>query len=137
MLAPVGYRLPERVFGPITRMTIARFSVAFADPNLVHIDDEVARSAGLKGIIASAGLVMGVMDDVITAWAGLGAIRSANRTFKAPVLPGQIISVIGEVTDPHRDAPAPTITVTVTATDDTGQCIAIGEYDVSYHPANG
>lgn len=131
-LAQVGDRLPERVFGPITRMTIARFSVACADPNLVHIDEDVARNAGFDGVIASGGLLMGVMDDLITAWAGLGVIRSSSHTLRAPTLPGSTITLTGEVTDLRVEATPPTVTVTVTATDDAGQCISVGDYEISY-----
>jgi acyl dehydratase len=132
-LAQVGDRLPERVFGPITRMTIARFSVACADPNLVHIDEDVARNAGFSGgVIASGGLLMGVMDDVITAWAGLGVIRSSSHTFRAPTLPGSTITVTGEVTDLRVEATPPIVTVTMTATDDAGRCISVGDYAISY-----
>lgn len=129
--AQVGDRLPERVFGPITRMTIARFSVACADPNLVHIDEDVAKSAGFNGVIASGGLLTGVMDDVITAWAGLGAIRSSSHALKAPLLPGMTVTVAGEVTDRNLDATPPIITATLTATDEAGQRISVGDYAIS------
>jgi acyl dehydratase len=68
-----------------------RYSPASGDPMPIHLDDEVARAAGLPGIIAH-----GLCTQAFTSWAVLTALgvgsaplkRHAVR-FAKPVLPGQ------------------------------------------------
>jgi acyl dehydratase len=72
-----------------------RYSPAAGDPMPIHLDDDVARSAGLPGIIAH-----GLCTQAFTSWALLTAVadgrserlkRHAVR-FAKPVLPGQDIT---------------------------------------------
>ena len=71
-----------------------RYSPASGDPMPIHLDDDVARSAGLPGIIAH-----GLCTQAFTSWAVLTALgvdserlkRHAVR-FAKPVLPGQDIT---------------------------------------------
>jgi acyl dehydratase len=71
-----------------------RYSPASGDPMPIHLDDEVARAAGLPGIIAH-----GLCTQAFTSWAVLTAlgVDSARLTrhavrFAKPVLPGQDIT---------------------------------------------
>jgi acyl dehydratase len=71
-----------------------RYSPASGDPMPIHLDEDVARSAGLPGIIAH-----GLCTQAFTSWAVLTALgvdsarlkRHAVR-FAKPVLPGQDIT---------------------------------------------
>jgi len=71
-----------------------RYSPAAGDPMPIHLDEEVARNAGLPGIIAHGLCVM-----AFTSWAVLaqladgdvGRLRRLAVRFAKPVLPGQDI----------------------------------------------
>ncbi|WP_318307668.1 MaoC/PaaZ C-terminal domain-containing protein [Amycolatopsis solani] len=70
-----------------------RYGPAAGDPMPIHLDEEVARSAGLPGIIAH-----GLCTMAFTSWAVLTEVAPAGRLrrlavrFAAPVLPGQDLS---------------------------------------------
>ncbi|WP_410673124.1 MaoC/PaaZ C-terminal domain-containing protein [Amycolatopsis sp. cmx-4-68] len=70
-----------------------RYGPAAGDPMPIHLDDEVARAAGLPGIIAH-----GLCTMAFTSWAVLTSVAPAGRLrrlavrFAAPVLPGQDLS---------------------------------------------
>lgn len=71
-----------------------RYSPASGDPMPIHLDEEVARDAGLPGIIAHGFCVL-----AFTSWALLGALAEEDPArlkrlavrFAKPVLPGQDI----------------------------------------------
>ena len=50
--AAVGMELPPLVKGPITRDDLKAYAAASGDPNPMHLDDELARSAGHPGVFA-------------------------------------------------------------------------------------
>jgi len=72
-----------------------RYAEASGDPMPIHLDDEIARNAGLPGIIAH-----GLCTMAFTSWAAITAIgggdpRTLRRLavrFSKPVLPGQEIT---------------------------------------------
>jgi acyl dehydratase len=72
-----------------------RYSPASGDPMPIHLDDEVARAAGLPGIIAH-----GLCTQAFTSWALLTAVAGGRSErlkghavrFAKPVLPGQDIT---------------------------------------------
>lgn len=72
-----------------------RYSPAAGDPMPIHLDEEIARSAGLPGIIAH-----GLCTMAFTSWAALTELAGSRTErlrrlavrFSRPVLPGQDIS---------------------------------------------
>jgi acyl dehydratase len=72
-----------------------RYSPASGDPMPIHLDADVARSAGLPGIIAH-----GLCTQAFTSWAVLTGVADGDSTrlkrhavrFAKPVLPGQDIT---------------------------------------------
>jgi acyl dehydratase len=118
--APVGEALPERVVGPLTEMDFARFSISMDDPNRVHIQDSVAKLAGLPSVIGSGGIVQGLMDDVVAEWAGRATRRVVRNRILRPLLPGSTVRATGTVTE--RTAGA--IVVAVEVRDQDGNALA-------------
>lgn len=51
--------MKTREFAPVTLEELKTYSVAAADPNPIHLDETVAKAAGLPGIIAHGMLVAG------------------------------------------------------------------------------
>ncbi|MDP1818605.1 MAG: MaoC/PaaZ C-terminal domain-containing protein [Acidimicrobiales bacterium] len=126
--AAIGEQIPGRSFGPVTRMDFIRFSAATADPNRVHIEEDVAKAAGLPSVIGSGGIVGGVMSDVVTAWAGLGTIRRVSGKITFPLFPGTTVVVTGEVTGREERDGAVTLEVKVQATDENATPLGENTY---------
>ncbi len=62
----VGQDLPVLEVGPITRTTLALFAGASGDHNPIHIDVDVARSAGRPDVFAHGMLSMAYLARVVT-----------------------------------------------------------------------
>ena len=84
----VGTALPSLVLPPVSRTTLALFAGASGDTNPVHVDLDVARSAGLDDVFAHGMLSMAYLGRLLTGWAPLGRLRSWRVRFTAitPVL---------------------------------------------------
>ncbi|MEC4616416.1 MaoC/PaaZ C-terminal domain-containing protein [Tsukamurella tyrosinosolvens] len=98
----VGTELPPLAVGEITRTTLALFAGASGDHNPMHIDLDVARSAGLDDVFAHGMLGMAHLGRMLTDWAGVQRIRSFAVRFVAitpvhaePVCRGTVVAVDG------------------------------------------
>ena len=127
----VGDKLPVRHLGPITRLDFARFSVSTDDPNRVHLEEAVAAAAGLATVIGSGGIVLGMLHDLVTCWAGLDRLRTSRLRVTAPLFPDTSVVVSGEVVD-KRDGVAE---VRAFVDDEGGTRLAEGIYTVSFDPS--
>lgn len=86
----------------VDRETLNRFALTSGDPNLIHLDDDVAKKMGLPSVIAHGMLV--------AAWAAERAvifardeghlaspkILSISTRFQAMTFPGDTISIGGK-----------------------------------------
>ncbi len=98
----VGTELPPLAVGEITRTTLALFAGASGDHNPMHIDLDVARSAGLDDVFAHGMLGMAHLGRLLTDWVGVQRIRSFAVRFVAitpvqaePVCRGTVVAVDG------------------------------------------
>lgn len=84
----VGTALPPLALRPISRTTLALFAGASGDHNPIHIDLDVARSAGLDDVFAHGMLSMAYLGRLLTGWVPQERIRSYRVRFAAitPVL---------------------------------------------------
>lgn len=84
----VGDVLPPLALAPISRTTLALFAGASGDHNPVHIDLDVARSAGLDDVFCHGMLSMAYLGRLLTGWVAQSRIRSVRVRFVAvtPVL---------------------------------------------------
>jgi acyl dehydratase len=131
--AQVGDVLPERVIGPLTAMDFARFSVSMEDPNRVHVEHAVAERAGLPSVIGSGGIVQGLMDDLVAAWAGAGQPRVVRNRILRPLFPDSTITATGKVTERTENDGRVTLVVAIDAVDQHGQ--ALGDATVPLEAA--
>ena len=93
----VGKELPElrRV---VTREDVRAYAEAGGDRNPLHVDDEVARSAGFDGVIAHGMFTMGHMAACVELWAGQGSfVERVSAQFRAPVAMGDELVAGGRV----------------------------------------
>jgi acyl dehydratase len=83
----------------ITKLQLVRYAGASGDFNPLHIDDEVGRAAGFDGVVAHGMLMMGIAAQAITNWIPKSYLKKFKVRFKGPTKPGDVIKVIGKVTD--------------------------------------
>jgi acyl dehydratase len=81
--ASVGDELPTLEIPTISRTTLALFAGASGDHNPIHIDLDVARSAGLDDVFAHGMLSMAYLGRLVTDWAPQDRVRSFEARFNA------------------------------------------------------
>jgi len=80
-----------------TREQIAAYAEASGDMNPIHLDDEVARSVGLPGLIAHGMLQMGIAATVAAdAVGGPQRLRRLAVRFAGMVVPGDAVTFSAE-----------------------------------------
>jgi acyl dehydratase len=106
---PAGRELPRLTVQPVSRTVLALFAGASGDGNPIHIDLDVARSAGLDDVFAHGMLSMAYLGRLLTDNFPQQRLRSWKVRFAA-------------ITPVHAQ---PTCTARVTAVDDsTGERLA-------------
>ncbi|MFD6157539.1 MaoC/PaaZ C-terminal domain-containing protein [Nocardia sp. NPDC060256] len=96
----VGTELPPLRMKPISRTTLALFAGASGDHNPMHIDIDVAKSAGLDDVFAHGMLSMAYLGRLLTEWVAPQAIRSYQVRFAAitpvhaqPTATGTVVAI--------------------------------------------
>jgi len=132
----LGTRLPD-VVRHITQDVIDRFAVASFDYNPIHIDPEWKRKMdhlpGGKANIAHGQMTMSFMASVLTDWAYPvgGKITKIDAKYIKPVLPGDVITCGGTVTEKHFHGPKKNfVVVEIFAQNQNGEKVAVGEAEV-------
>jgi acyl dehydratase len=117
----VGTELPTLELPAITRTTLALFAGSSGDHNPIHLDLDVARSAGLDDVFAQGMLSMAYLGRLLTSWVPQEDIRSFEVRFTsitpvlgAPTCSGRVTS-IDDVDDERRA----TLDLTVALADGT------------------
>jgi acyl dehydratase len=123
----VGTELPTLEINPISRTTLALFAGASGDHNPMHIDIDVAKSAGLDDVFAHGMLSMAYLGRLLTDWVDPQAIRSYRVRFAAitplhgkPTATGTVTAI--DAVDGERRA-----TLNLTVTLDDGTITLIGD----------
>lgn len=117
----LGAELAPLRVQPITRTTLALFAGASGDHNPIHIDLDVAKSAGLPDVFAHGMLSMAYLGRLLTDWVDPQSIRSYRVRFAAitpvhaePTATGKVVSI--DTVDGERRA---TLELAVTLADGT------------------
>ena len=117
----VGTELPPLTIRPISRTTLALFAGASGDHNPIHIDTDVAKSAGRDDVFAQGMLSMAYLGRLLTDWVDPQAIRSYRVRFAAitpihgePTATGRVCAI--DEVDGERRA---TLELAVTLADGT------------------
>lgn len=93
-----GDEIPELVKGPLTQTDLVRYAGASGDFNPIHTVTAVAESVGLPGTIAHGMLLMAYAGQMLTDWAGPGAVRQFKVRFSGMTRPGDTLVCSGKVT---------------------------------------
>ena len=94
----VGDPLPAIERGPIGRADIARFAAGVNDFNPIHVDEEFAKGVGFPSVIAHGPLSLAYLVQLLATSFGVANVRGVSGQFRAPVLPGDVLRIEGEVT---------------------------------------
>ncbi|MCE0761969.1 MaoC family dehydratase N-terminal domain-containing protein [Pseudonocardia kujensis] len=113
-----GDPVPQQELGPVTRTHIIRFAGAGGDFNPLHHDPEFAREAGFDDVIAMGQMQAGMLASWLTDWCGVEHLRELDVRFLAPVQPGAILRLTGEVTGLTDSADEPLAGLALRATAD-------------------
>jgi len=122
----VGEELAPLRKEPVTKVQLVKYAGASGDYNLIHTDDETARSVGLDGVIAHGMLSMGFLGQYVAGLAGPQAVRRLKVRFGAMVKPGDELTCRGVVRE-VRDGLA---VLDVWAENQRGEKVTTGEAEV-------
>ena len=131
----LGTRLPD-VVRRINQDVIDRFAVGSFDYNPIHLDPEWKRKVDLPGgksTIAHGQMTMSFMATVLTDWAYPvgGKITKIDAKYIKPVLPGDVITCGGIVTEKHYHGPGKDfVVVEIFAQNQNGDKVAVGEAEI-------
>jgi acyl dehydratase len=90
----------EKVVTNITRDQIKNYAKASGDNNPIHINEDIAEKAGLKGVIAHGLLFMGFVGVMLTDLAGDGGkVVKWGGQFRGTVRPGDDVITKAKVTE--------------------------------------
>lgn len=112
----VGSEIGVLELEPISRTTLALFAGASNDHNPIHVDLDVAKSAGLDDVFAHGMLSMAYLARAVQEWIGPRTIRSLGVRFVAITPVHGAPTFRGVVTDVGRDSGAELATIEVTTT---------------------
>lgn len=125
--ARIGDRLPQIVFGPISRATLALYAGASGDHNPIHIDIDMAKSAGLPDVFAHGMLSFGVLARVPQSWAGIENLRAFGARFVSMTQVHDVITCNGEIVEILRENGEKRARIFLTATAQDGRKTLTGE----------
>jgi len=84
----------EATTAPVSRVQIVRYACAVGDFNPIHVDEEFAKAAGMPSVIAHGPLTAALIIDQLVSQAGAESLRGADVRLRAPVFPGDTLTVV-------------------------------------------
>lgn len=113
-----GMVIPPRTVH-VDRATLIRYAGASGDFNVIHWDEQVAKSVGLPDVIAHGMWTMGAAIQPVVDWLGdAGRVTSYSVRFSAPVPVPHDGGVDVEFGATVKDVDGDTATIDITATCD-------------------
>ena len=81
----VGDVLAEKTF-TVTRADLVAYAAASGDQNPIHQDEQVARSAGLPGVIAHGMYTLALVGCAVSEWTDGAEVVDLGAKFTSPVV---------------------------------------------------
>lgn len=116
-----GFELPTLTKEPITQLQLIRYAGASGDFNQIHTVPEFAKEAGLDGTIAHGMLIMGIMGQMVTNFAGVKAVTKYGANFKNMTKPGDVLTAKGVVKKKYENESGKFIDCKVFIEDEKGE----------------
>lgn len=92
-----GFELPSLKKDKITQLQLIKYAGASGDFNQIHTVPEYAKAVGLDGTITHGMLMMGMLGQMLSSWAGIKAVKKYSVSFKAISKPGDVLTAKGFV----------------------------------------
>jgi acyl dehydratase len=118
----VGASPPPRTLGPITVTDSVRYQGASGDMNPVHHDEAFARAAGYPAPLTVGMFPAGVLGSWVAGWLGPEKIRRLRLRWRAPVFPGDVLTLEARVSRKGDDD----LEVELAATKSGGEVAVLG-----------
>jgi acyl dehydratase len=129
-----GKQLAPLVKPPITREQLAAYADASGDHNLIHLNDDAARMAGLDGVIAHGMLSMGFLGQYASAWMrelpGKPRLGRIKVRFSDMVRPGDVLTCKGVIKKVEAGESGTCITLDIWAENQHGKKVTGGDAEV-------
>lgn len=125
-----GEELPSLATGVINRLTLARMSVAIDNPDPLHLDEAVAHSLGLSGVVGQGSLVAGALYEPVRLWAGMASPLSGSVALSRPYGEGASLRSTGRVTEVIHERDGAVAVCDTTLMDKGGVEIGRGSFRV-------
>lgn len=94
----VGDALPSYEHAAVTRTDLVKYAGASGDYNPMHHDETLATQVGLPSVFAHGMFSMGILSNVLVAFAGPGSVKRFDVQFRAITWPADKVSCTGKVT---------------------------------------
>jgi acyl dehydratase len=121
-----GTVLPDLRKSPITKLQLVKYAGASGDYNLIHTDDETARTVGLDGVIAHGMLSMAFLGEYLCWLAGPESVRRLSVRFHEMVRPGDTLTCRGRV----KGTAGSRLQLEVWAENQRAERVTVGEAEV-------
>jgi acyl dehydratase len=122
-----GDALPPLAVAPVTRLQLALFASAAADPNPIHVDDAAAQAAGLPGAIVHGMLTMAFLGRLLTGAVPLRALRALDGRFVAMAFPGDTITCTGTIAGKSIEQGERRVAIDLVAQNQRGEPLVTGK----------
>src|ERR1700737_4505665 len=122
--------LPDLQKAPITKVQLVKYAGASGDYNLIHTDDETARTVGLEGVIAHGMLSMAFLGEYLCWLAGPESIRRLTVRFVEMVRPGDTLTCRGRVKEQTTHDAGRRLHLAVWAENQRAERVTVGEAEV-------
>ncbi|HEX2740349.1 MAG TPA: MaoC/PaaZ C-terminal domain-containing protein [Rubrobacter sp.] len=93
----VGHVIEEQTLPPVDRMRLIKYAGASGDFNPIHLLDQAAADAGLKGIIAHGMLTVATIGLLFSPYLEHGYVKTFRSRFSGMVFLGDVLHVGGRV----------------------------------------
>ena len=129
-----GKQLDPLVKPPVTREQLTAYADASGDHNLIHLNDDAARMAGLDGVIAHGMLSMGFLGQYVSGWMrglpGKPHLARIKVRFSDMVRPGDVLTCKGMIKKVEAGESGTRITLDVWAENQHGKKVTGGDAEV-------
>jgi acyl dehydratase len=125
-----GSLLPDLAKPPVTKLQLVKYAGASGDFNLIHTDDETARSVGLDGVIAHGMLSMAFLGEYLCWLAGPESVRRLSVRFVEMVRPGDTLTCRGRVKERTTSDAVSRLRLEVWTENQRAERVTVGEAEV-------
>ena len=125
-----GSALPDLRKPPITKLQLVKYAGASGDYNLIHTDDESARTVGLEGVIAHGMLSIAFLGEYCCWLAGPESVRRLSVRFNEMVRPGDTLTCRGRVKERTTSNAGSRLELEVWAENQRAERVTVGDAEV-------